>query len=178
MSYPVMIDLETLGQRPGCAITSIGAVKFDPRGGWIGDAFHIHIDVDSSVRHGLHCDIKTVMWWLGQGDDARRVMTQGQRDAAPLFTALDAFAAFFADSPAIWCNGASFDFPILTAAYHALQETPPWQYWQEYDLRTLKGLNKTLRIERSGTHHNALDDAIHQARLVQHILQSNSDLDS
>lgn len=29
-----------------------------------------------------------------------------------------------------------------------------------------------------GTHHNALKDAVHQAKLVQHILQLNPDMDS
>ena len=51
----------------------------------------------------------------------------------------------------------------------------PWTFWQERDLRTLKGLSPDLRIERSGTHHNALDDALHQARLVQHILTSRNE---
>ena len=42
----------------------------------------------------------------------------------------------------------------------------------------LLGRHKGLRIERTGTHHNALDDAIYQARLVQHILNSNPDMDA
>ena len=77
-----------------------------------------------------------------------------------------------------WCNGASFDFPILATAYRLVKKPLPWEFWKERDLRTLKGLNPDLRVERDGVHHNALDDARHQARLVQHILQFNPDLDS
>ena len=78
----------------------------------------------------------------------------------------------------IWCCGASFDFPILKYAYHVIGMKEPWEFSNEMCLRTLKKLNKGARIERAGTHHNALDDAVHQAKLVQHILQLNPDMDS
>lgn len=178
MNPAVMIDLETLGKRPGCAIASIGAVKFDPRGDWMGDIFHVHVDLKSCEASGLHLDADTVLWWLQQDVEARGVLVNGQREAAPLYTALDAFGGFFAGADSIWCNGASFDYPILAAAYAAIREATPWQYWQEHDLRTLKNLNKGARLQRLGTHHSALDDAIHQARLVQHILQFNPDMDA
>lgn len=198
MKPAVMIDLETLGKAPGCAIASIGAVKFDPYSDWMGDIFHVHVDLKSCEASGLKIDADTVLWWLQQDVDARDVLINGQREAArssqqglsiswcpkkmcacaTLYTALDAFTGFYADSEAIWCNGASFDYPILSAAYAAIRENAPWQFWQEHDLRTLKNLNKGARLARLGTHHSAMDDAIHQARLVQHILQYNPDMDA
>jgi DNA polymerase III epsilon subunit-like protein len=178
MKPAIMIDLETLGQAPGCAIASIGAVKFDPHSDWIGDLFHIHISLESCQQHGLSMDASTVLWWLQQDEQARVTLLSGQSNATNLITALDAFEGYFGGGEAIWCNGASFDFPILTAAYKAINHQAPWLYWHEHDLRTLKNLNKGQRIERHGTHHNALDDAIHQARLVQHILQANPDMDA
>jgi DNA polymerase III epsilon subunit-like protein len=42
----VMIDLETLGRRPGCAILSIGAVEFGPAG--LGRELYIVLDIFGS----------------------------------------------------------------------------------------------------------------------------------
>lgn len=175
----VMFDLETLDNRASAAISSLGAVLFDPRSDWMGKTLHIHIDLPSQRAYNRSIGAETVLWWIGQDDVARQTLRDGQSATpADLIVALEAFEAFIPKEAEIWCNGNSFDLAILADAYDRFNWPRPWKFWNERDLRTLKGLNKTLRIERSGTHHNALDDAIHQARLVQHILQSNSDLDS
>lgn len=177
----IMIDLETMGKRPTSAIASIGAVVFDPHSDWIGDALHVHVCLDDCQRYGLTFCASTVLWWMQADDDARDTLARGQLVGEPLHVALRKFAEFYGQQTPggeIWCNGNSFDLPILANAFYTMCMDTPWDYFQERDLRTLKGLNKGLRIERDGTHHNALDDARHQARLVQHILQSNSDLDA
>ncbi len=168
----LMIDIETAGNRPTSAIASIGACRFDPHGASIGDIFHVHVSLANGQRHGLTLDADTFLWWLGRKSNARRDLIAGQADAAPLVTALEALADFISGSgpePEIWCNGNSFDLPILANACHAVGLPLPWKFWQERDLRTLIALNKGIRIERAGIHHNALDDAIYQALLVQHI---------
>jgi len=178
MTTAIMFDLETMGKLPTAAFTSIGACLFEPHTDWIGETFHLHVSLENATRAGLTTDASTILWWLDQDDAARRTVVLGQLDAAPLITALEAFAAFVPAGAEIWCNGNSFDFPILAHAYHVAGMETPWQYFNERDLRTLKGLNKGARIERGGIHHNALDDAIHQAKLVQHILQLNPDMDA
>ena len=40
----VMVDLETWGTKPGCAIISIGAVSFGPDG--LGEEFYTALDRD------------------------------------------------------------------------------------------------------------------------------------
>jgi DNA polymerase III epsilon subunit-like protein len=175
----VMIDLETMGQKPTAAIASIGAVLFDPHGDWIGDAFHMHVDLESCVgQWGLDMDPATVLWWLSQSDEARKTLIAGQTRAASLTESLSALSRFLPTGCTPWCNGASFDFAILSHAYGVIKKPVPWEFWKERDLRTLKGLNPDLSVARDGVHHNALDDARHQARLVQRILQANPDLDS
>lgn len=178
MHNHVMLDIETLGKTAGAAIASIGAVKFDPHGDWIGDSFHIHVSLENCVRSGLVIDASTVIWWLSQPEDARAALAAGQAGAAPLITALDAFSAWMPEDVTPWCNGASFDFAILAKAYDIAGMPLPWQFYKECDMRLLKNLNKDLRIERAGIHHSALDDAIHQARTVQHILQTNRDMEA
>ena len=175
----VMFDLETLDNRASAAIASLGACLFDPRSDWIGSTLHMHIDLPSQRNYQRTLGADTVLWWLQQDDDARRALVAGQQaDPADLIVVLEAFEAFIPPDAEIWCNGGSFDFAILGSAYDQFNWPRPWQFYNERDLRTLKGLNKGLRLDRQGTHHNALDDAIHQSRLVQHILQANPDIDS
>lgn len=178
----VMIDIETLDNVPTAAIASIGAVWFEPHGSRIGPTFHMHVDLEDCQRHGLTIGADTVLWWLRQSADAQTALANGQQGAAPLITALEALHAFItvgeSDAVEIWCNGASFDLPILANAYRAIGWKTPWPFWRERDLRTLKGLHPEQRLERTGLAHHALDDAIHQARLVQHILQANPDIDA
>lgn len=171
----VMVDLETLGKLPTSAFTSIGACLFEPHSDWIGETFHMHVSLANAIRTGLTMDASTVLWWLGQDDSARHTLINGQPDAAPLITALEAFAAFMPAGADIWCKGASFDFPILKYAYHLIGMEQPWEFRNECDVRHEM---KRAGLVSPGTHHNALDDAVHQAKLVQHILQLNPDMDS
>ena len=173
-----MIDIETAAKTAKAAIASIGAVLFDPHGDWIGDAFHMHVDLESCTRQwGMEIDPSTFIWWLGQSEAARKSFVDGQQRAASLTETLSAFSRFLPQDVTPWCNGASFDFAILANAYHAIKKPRPWDFRKERCLRTLKGLNAGLNIERKGIHHNALDDARYQARLVQHIIQFNPDMD-
>jgi len=175
----VMFDLETLDNRATAAISSLGAVRFDPHSDWIGETLHLHIDLASQRNYQRSIGADTVLWWLRQDDAARGLLLAGQEaEPADLLVALEAFEGFIGKDAELWCNGNSFDFAILGDAYDRFNWPRPWSFYLERDLRTLKGLNKGLRIQRSGTHHHALDDAIYQARLVQHILNSNPDMDA
>lgn len=127
----IMIDLETMGSAPTAAITSIGAVLFDPYGNWIGDAFHTHVSLESCLLNGLTMDASTVLWWLGQSEAARKTLVDGQPGASNLREALHALTCFMPFGVTPWCNGASFDFAILNNAYRAIKHpVPPWEYWK------------------------------------------------
>lgn len=181
MTRAIMFDLETMGTRPGDIILSIGACVFEPHSDWIGETLHLHIDADESELRGFKARMRTVRWWFEQDAEPRAALKEGQKNAVSPFAAIDGFCNFVnsaGNDPDVWCNGNSFDIPILAAYFDHFHLELPWQFWQERDLRTLKGLNKGARIERAGVHHNALDDAIHQAKLVQHILQFNADMDA
>ena len=69
-----MLDLETLGNKPGSVIVAIGAAKFG--NGEILDSFYERVDAESCVSLGLRMDVPTVMWWLQQNDAARHEITQ------------------------------------------------------------------------------------------------------
>lgn len=164
----MMLDLETWGLTPGCAIRSIGCVMFDPTSREIGYQFYTNVDRASCEAAGLRVEPGTQEWWERQSQVARDSLV---KDPVTLKEAARTFAMFFAKCGAtrLWSQGANFDEPIWSAAMNAAGQRPPWKFWDSRCTRTIygaAGLNFNA-IRRAGTHHNALDDALHQARCVQ-----------
>jgi hypothetical protein len=167
----VMVDLETVGKRPGCALISIGAVEFSPLTGELGREFYQVVNIKSCKEFGLEEDPETVKWWLGQEKAARKTYDQARNKShsKPLVIALERLTAWLEPigkrSVSMWGCGAGFDQPILVAAYEAAGMIVPWEFWNDRCYRTLKGLyGGEIKMDRQGTHHNALDDARDQAR--------------
>lgn len=168
----IMVDLETMGKRPHAAIVSIGAVKFDNRG--IEDDFYASIDLQSAVDGGASMDPETVLWWLQQGEDARSSLIQETQNLKTvLFLFRDWIKFNTRDIGGVWGNGASFDNVILSETYARLGLETPWPFWLDRCYRTIKRLAPEIKIERTGTHHNALDDARSQA---EHLIRINNAL--
>lgn len=170
MTEHVMIDLETLGTGHDAVILSIGAVKFDPEGNTIGERFHCGIDPESAVRFGQKMDPKTVMWWMGFERDAARarLMTMQKLD---LPTVLEGFQMWYGmKSLPTWGNGATFDNVILRHAYTLLELPCPWGFWDDRCYRTIKNLRPDIPMQRVGTLHDALEDAVSQAIHLQQLM--------
>lgn len=171
-----MLDLETLGTAPGSVILSIGAVHFG--GGEILNQFNSAISIKSSEAAGLKTDGATMLWWMQQSEAARRALSEGQKKAGKLFEVLQDFNGWLADcaqgdykNVMLWGNGASFDNTLLAAAYRACDLRHPWRYANERCYRTVKALHPEITEDaREGTHHDALADAIHQAKHLMKIL--------
>mgnify|MGYP003109277607 CR=1 FL=1 len=161
----VMIDLETMGTKPGSAIIAIGAVAFDKHG-IVGDFYQV-IDLRLTVAAGLTIDPDTVLWWMKQSDAAR---AEFERPGDSLYNALHLFKEFYhkMEGKELWGNGSDFDNVLLASAYHAVEFVPLWKFWDNRCYRTLKNLYPTVKHERTGTHHNALEDARYQA---EHLLK-------
>lgn len=167
----LMIDLETLGTSPGAPVLSIGACYFDPATGDIGDKFHERIDAEDALRYARMSG-GTFKWWLKQSDDARRRITQDAGIAAEVFDNFDRFCRLHGTrNLRPWGNGASFDITILDVSFpRILNREAPWAFWNVRDCRTIKELGEaaghrwTEKLE--GTAHDALDDAVFQARYV------------
>ncbi|HEB5116167.1 TPA: 3'-5' exoribonuclease [Klebsiella pneumoniae] len=178
----VMVDLETMGKKHNAPIVAIGAVVFDPATGSIGENFYKVVCLESSVNWGAVIDPSTVIWWLKQSSEARSAIVND--DAIPLLDALLQFREFVSDNVAggskkaqVWGNGASFDNSILRSSYDCIAEDYPWEYWNDRDVRTMVELGHAINYEPQkaipfeGERHNALADAIHQARYVSAIWQ-------
>lgn len=161
-----MVDLETLGKQPYAPLLSIGACAFtlmddEP----ITDLFYQAINLESCIELGMRPDGDTIKWWAKQEEAARsRAFNDPEQVSLPL--ALDAFTDWYNSRPMrVWGNSARFDCGLLEAAYKLCRKEVPWQWWNEGCYRTVKNLPgaRSVALQRYGTHHNALDDAISQA---------------
>lgn len=157
---PIMLDLETLGTRTTSVMLSIGAVKFDPDTNTIVDKFYVVIDREDSKRYGLTTDAATEIWWSKQSAAARTVLKE---EGVSLAEALGRFSRWCDDDNEVWGNGSDFDNAILGHAYSRAGLVAPWKFFNSRCYRTAKRLLPEVEFERTGTYHNAVDDAESQA---------------
>ena len=153
----IMVDLETMATHPNAAIVAIGAVRFTEE---IKDTFYRVVDLQSCIQAGMDVDGDTVNWWLIQGEEARKAITE---PGIELTQALTQFTSWLGKDAVVWGNGASFDNAILTNAYYKTGIALPWEYYNNRCYRTVKSFHPHIKLTRIGTLHNALDDAKSQA---------------
>ena len=166
----VMVDLETLGTVGDAAILSIGAVKFDIDSDNIDDdGFYASISVDSNLEAKRRIQEDTLIWWIKQSAEAQTVFHEEKQT---LGDALDGFADWLGPDTSkicLWANGADFDLPMLQHAYVQRGQEVPWAFWNNRCYRTYKNLPhaRQVNFKREGVHHNALADALYQAKHLQ-----------
>jgi DNA polymerase III epsilon subunit-like protein len=177
----VMIDLETLGLRPGHTILSIGAVFFSEDS--IGETFYAEIERASCAYYGLQEDPETLQWWYKQEEQARNVL-HGY-NAKPLPLVLEKLSNFLRlecpevdekgnSTIKVWGNNSTFDIGFLDEAYARCKLQPLWKFYNTRCYRTLKNLRPEIAFVRQGQYHNALDDALSQAVHAAAILKALS----
>lgn len=172
----VMIDIETLGNKPGVVLLSISAVSFEIETGETSQIFHQDIDVQSCVDKGLTIDGETVLWWLTQDKQAQEKITDVSH-RNKLTNVLRQFGMWLHDwnskDAKIWGNSARFDLGILAAAYNACNMRLPWEFYNEADVRTLVLFAPQIKKETAfeGIPHNGIDDCKHQIKYCSKIYQ-------
>lgn len=177
----LMIDLETFGQEAGNVILSISAVQFNLFTGEIGESFHRSINIKSCIHHGLKMDPDTVMWWMGQNEEARHKLINDDIVAVDLDVALTDFASWIAllndswEDPhynpdiQVWGRGPRFECAILSYAYKVCRWTrTPWDFRKERCVRTMEMFNPELKKNTpfEGILHDGISDAKHQIKYV------------
>ena len=168
----IMLDNETLGTVADAAIMSIGAVKFDLDSDAIDDAgFYASVSIDSNLELKRRVQEDTLIWWMKQPVDAQGVFHESKQT---LENALVELSDWIGDGDyCMWSNGADFDIPMLAHAYTQLRMEIPWKFWNNCCFRTYKNLPQARQVKfvASGIKHNALTDAVNQARHLQLIHQ-------
>lgn len=170
-----MIDLETLGNKPGSIILTCACIPFNPRGDSVplddsNDlSFYKRIDRISCQDLGLKADASTRQWWKEQSEEARQEAFNAT-PRIPIKQVLNELRSFIldigGDRSFIWSHGAGFDIVLLESAFRLANIPPPWKFWNARCTRTIYHLSGVTRTTPEVPHH-ALYDAIAQARDVQ-----------
>lgn len=168
----LMLDLETLGTRPGCVILTIGAVLFDPYSlKEPGPGIYMRVDADEQIAQGREVQEDTLQWWMNQADDIREeaLGESGRVSVEQMYRELNKICVGVQN---IWAQGPVFDIAILENIYRQYGWPTPWQFWQISDSRTLFKTHGDPRVKGREGHHNALADCVYQAQGVQQIYKN------
>lgn len=165
----MMIDIETLAVCPTAAIISIGGVKYDIETKTMTDEFYVNINAHDCKKHGLVISSETVEWWKSQNPEVRQTL---MKDQHTLKDAMTLFYDWVDPNSSLSCYGMSFDVPIiqnalLTVGYKKM----PWNYRKLRCARTIGELYGVHPKNDISKHHNALEDAKAQVRMLFEIFQ-------
>lgn len=171
----VMLDIETLGTRPGFIVLTVGAVAFDFDTGSEVSSFQANISIKDSQDRGLLIDADTLRWWLEQ-DKGAFDMAFLSKEKINLADAASSFSDWFSSvcDGTIWAQGMDFDMPIWGHAMEAAGVERPWPFRACRDTRSAYHATRfnPKSVKRHGTHHSAIDDARHQIRCLNAAVRS------
>jgi hypothetical protein len=174
-----MIDIETLGLRPGSYIPTIGYAYFD----WTGIRDSGTIAINIEYWSAAKADPSTIKFWLEQHRDAIRSTFFRNPDeqvtwVEAMLTLKQKVELGQKFGEGIWANGPLFDLAHLEHWYDQISEKP-WSHRAPRDCRTLfevaercTGWDRNEATERVKigrpelVAHDAEHDAILQALLV------------
>lgn len=164
MKNKLMIDCETLdvGERP--ALLSIGAVVFNDQ--QILHYFDAGISTESTTDFDVSQD--TLDWWAEQNETARQQAFSGTENIKDALIRLVNFYTQH-ECTEIWSKGSLADIRWINNALDYFGIERPWKYYKEFCFRTLLKSVPKFDMPFLGVQHNALDDAIHQAKQFIHI---------
>lgn len=185
----VMLDLETAGLRPNALILTIGMVWFDPTKSDVeqNEADRLYIPLDfEALREigGFTEDASTAEWWSEQSDKAFEAAWKGPRSNIYLSAGNVLGFLMRHKCEGVWGNGAAFDNALMRHFFSQVKNhmietgnTPRLPVeWNSYKLdrcyRTLRAMFDDKFTGYAlppfeGVEHNALDDAIYQAKCAQ-----------
>lgn len=176
----VAIDLETLSTQQDATIISIGAVA-RAEGQPLDDCTKFYAACSTASQADRHVSPSTLKWWEDQSENARESLLFARSDDCPtLEDGLNRLTEWLRKlgeqgEVFVWGNGAIFDIGILEHAYTRHSPFIPWNFRKTRDMRTLYDITSRFQldcsVERVGTHHNALDDADYQSRIIMRSLE-------
>jgi len=165
------IDLETTGTLVDSQILSIGLAMFNIKTGAIGNTLYIPIYLDNNEP--INATIGTVKFWIQQSHKNPEALKglfefAENKNAVMLRDALVDVQVFVeANKPStVWANGTKFDLGMLEYQFQKYEVDVPWMHNADRCMRTLRHFAGSIKIEDDGVAHNALSDAIWQAKYI------------
>lgn len=169
----VMLDIETWDSELTARVLSIGAVFFDRER--LGDTFYAVLNQEQQRARGRTWSNETWEWWQKQSPAAFAVIDAANHTPMNVEKVLTDFATYLGDGePELWGNGSDFDNAVVASLYKSFAILKPWSFRKNRCYRTLKNIAIMDESHKEevfmGTAHNALDDALYQARCAMRYL--------
>lgn len=177
----VMIDIETVGRTPGCALIQIAAVPFNMNTGAISNnVFKMSINLNHQLESGkgfTYCH-NTYKWWKKENLELFQYLSKSRykydqvgNDFQKWFKNLEDYKNL-----RVWGNSNRFDLGIIEGWYKkgiGEKFEPFWNTWLERDVRTLAMLDPYIKKNTKfiGTKHDAIDDCKHQIKYCRRIVE-------
>jgi hypothetical protein len=171
MANDIMIDIESLNTTPNCVILTIGAVRFDPKGNGIAERLELRPTIEDQTEiYNRSINEDTLRWW-GTQSEAAQEEAMGDWGRTSFSECMETLYKFCWNRRAVWSNGAGFDCIVMEDAWRQTSDKPnpiPWPFWTVRDTRTLYEVaGVSLKDDKHITTHKAVEDAEHQAIVVQ-----------
>lgn len=172
----IMIDIETLSNKPNAAVLAYSALPFsftenpEESRGMLQN--RITYAIQLSEQADRHIDAKTLQWWIDQPDTFMEVC----HDSVHPQDALRGLREFIqqqckkhvihTSEVKIWAKSPSFDLVILKSLAEEHHIKMPWHYRNERDVRTLFAMaNYTPEINEAS--HYPWQDCVQQIQQCQ-----------
>lgn len=169
MEFPdCMVDIETTGLRPDHnQIIQIAAVKFNLEKGTISPSFFNRCLYPVP---GRYWDEGTRIWWSSNEE----LLASLNAKMEPAEKVMRDFASWAGFDMNFWAKPISFDFPFVASYFNQFELTNPFNFRAAIDQNSfIRGRHFPLAppkyektIEFDGTAHNAIDDVLHQIKVV------------
>jgi len=187
----VVVDFESLGLGPDAVLLAVAGVAVERVSGQIVSDFSAGIDPRN--QPGRTIDAGTVLWWMAQGDAARKRITDAvkmlddgpapdateeeidahhESQAIPLMHAAMAYVGWieylqenFGTVTKFWSQGA-VDAGWVQSMLDQAGLKNPLKYWDHMDLRTALAVHPDVARVKPTVAHDALADATAQAQTL------------
>tara|TARA_R110000822_G_scaffold302649_2_gene426987 strand:+ start:36069 stop:36629 length:561 start_codon:yes stop_codon:yes gene_type:complete len=168
----VMIDIETAGRNPGCAIIQIAAVPFNMNTGVVSkNTFTMSINLEHQFKNKFSYCPNTLRWWKKENYTLFKQLSESKNLYAHVGSEFQKYFKSLKNHKEIrvWGNSNRFDLGIINGWYRraiGFEFQPFWNTWLERDVRTLSSLKPSIKanMKFKGTKHDAIDDCKHQIR--------------
>lgn len=168
----LMLDIETAGREPGCAIIQIAAVPFNINTGEISEnTFEMSINLDHQIKNGYKFDKGTLAWWHRTNETLFQKLSKSENKYVEVGIEFQKYFNSLKNHNKIrvWGNSNRFDIGILNGWYRrsiGYTFNAFWNTWLERDVRTTSCMLPDIKknMEFIGEQHNAIHDCIHQIK--------------
>lgn len=155
----LMLDIESIGKRPGCVVFAIGAIIFD-----VEKIFSEHLfklSVKESISLGFIIDQETRNWWIN--DRERRILANFlTKNPSPIRDVMHEILYLRNQTRTHWAWGIDFDFPMIEAIYDKLNIV-----FDRFVVRDARTVCKLAKTDNRLKPHNPILDAKEQVICLQ-----------